>query len=197
MVHKAVVTATGAAGGATGLAGAAIELPISTAIMLRSIADIARGHGEDLRSDEVSLSCLQCVHPEGPTPVRRHEPSWSMPEGHSAKYRRISIRNLRLRTTWQSSRREAARNFSIAKTMVEELLARTRLEMSHIVSALEAVRGLLANVETVDATRDTAAGMIGILNEALVRLRDELDMRQVGNEASNIVELSDQWSYRR
>jgi hypothetical protein len=81
--------------------------------------------------------------------------------------------------------------------MVEELLARTRLEMSHIVSALEAVRGLLANVETVDATRDTAAGMIGILNEALVRLRDELDMRQVGNEASNIVELSDQWSYRR
>ncbi len=67
--HKAVVTATGAAGGATGLAGAAVELPISTAIMLRSIADIARSHGEDLRSDEVRLSCLQVFALGSPTPA--------------------------------------------------------------------------------------------------------------------------------
>jgi EcsC protein family len=66
--HKAVVTATGAAGGATGLAGAAVELPISTAIMLRSIADIARSHGEDLRSDEVRLSCLQVFALGSPNP---------------------------------------------------------------------------------------------------------------------------------
>jgi hypothetical protein len=67
--HKAVVTATGAAGGATGLAGAAVELPISTAIMLRSIADIARSHGEDLRSDEVRLSCLQVFALGSPSPA--------------------------------------------------------------------------------------------------------------------------------
>jgi hypothetical protein len=67
--HKAVVTATGVAGGATGLAGAAVELPISTAIMLRSIADIARSHGEDLRSDEVRLSCLQVFALGSPSPA--------------------------------------------------------------------------------------------------------------------------------
>jgi hypothetical protein len=67
--HKAIVTATGAAGGATGLAGAAVELPISTAIMLRSIADIARSHGEDLRSDEVRLSCLQVFALGSPSPA--------------------------------------------------------------------------------------------------------------------------------
>src|SRR5258708_1274842 len=67
--HKAVVTATGAAGGATGLAGAAVELPISTAIMLRSIADIARSHGEDLRSNEVRLSCLQVFALGSPSPA--------------------------------------------------------------------------------------------------------------------------------
>jgi hypothetical protein len=67
--YKAVVTATGAAGGATGLAGAAVELPISTAIMLRSIADIARSHGEDLRSDEVRLSCLQVFALGSPSPA--------------------------------------------------------------------------------------------------------------------------------
>jgi hypothetical protein len=67
--HKAMVTATGAAGGATGLAGAAVELPISTAIMLRSIADIARSHGEDLRSNEVRLSCLQVFALGSPSPA--------------------------------------------------------------------------------------------------------------------------------
>jgi hypothetical protein len=66
--HKAIVTATGAAGGATGLAGAAVELPISTAIMLRSIAEIARSHGEDLRSNEVQLSCLQVFALGSPNP---------------------------------------------------------------------------------------------------------------------------------
>src|SRR5260221_14615010 len=67
--HKAIVTATGAAGGATGLAGAAVELPISTAVMLRSIADIARSHGEDLRSDEVRVSCLQVFALGSPSPA--------------------------------------------------------------------------------------------------------------------------------
>jgi hypothetical protein len=67
--HKAIVTATGAAGGAAGLAGAAVELPISTAIMLRSIADIARSHGEDLRSNEVRLSCLQVFALGSPSPA--------------------------------------------------------------------------------------------------------------------------------
>src|SRR5262249_56863147 len=47
ILHKALVTASGAAGGAFGLATLPIELPISTIVMLRSIADIARAEGED------------------------------------------------------------------------------------------------------------------------------------------------------
>lgn len=75
----------------------------------------------------------------------------------------------------------------IAKMMVEELLARTRLEMSHIVAALDAVRSILAKVEAADATRDTAGAMIGLISEAVMRLRDDLDMRQAADDASNIV----------
>ena len=41
-LHKAGAGLTGAVGGFFGLAALAIELPISTGIMLRSIADIAR-----------------------------------------------------------------------------------------------------------------------------------------------------------
>ena len=47
-LHKALVVATGAGGGAFGLPALAIELPVSTTIMLRSIAAIARSQGEDL-----------------------------------------------------------------------------------------------------------------------------------------------------
>ncbi len=57
--HKALATASGAAGGAFGLAMLPIELPISTVIMLRSIAEIARSEGEDLSDPEAALACVQ------------------------------------------------------------------------------------------------------------------------------------------
>ena len=57
--HHLAVTAAGAAGGAFGLAGLIAELPISTILMLRSIADIARTEGEDLADMESRLSCLE------------------------------------------------------------------------------------------------------------------------------------------
>ena len=49
-LHRMLATASGAAGGTFGLAALPVELPVSTTIMLRSIADIARSEGEDLRS---------------------------------------------------------------------------------------------------------------------------------------------------
>ena len=36
-----------------------LELPVSTIIMLRSIADIAQNEGEDLSEPEAALSCMQ------------------------------------------------------------------------------------------------------------------------------------------
>jgi hypothetical protein len=59
LLHKALATASGAAGGAFGLAGLPIELPVSTIIMLRSIADIARSEGEHLSDPDTALSCVQ------------------------------------------------------------------------------------------------------------------------------------------
>ena len=45
-MHKSLAVLAGAAGGAFGFSGLTVELPFSTTIMLRSIADIARGEGE-------------------------------------------------------------------------------------------------------------------------------------------------------
>jgi hypothetical protein len=58
-MHKLMVGASGGLGGALGFATMAIELPISTAIMLRSIADIARSEGHDLKDITVRLNCLE------------------------------------------------------------------------------------------------------------------------------------------
>jgi hypothetical protein len=58
-LHKALGATSGAVGGSFGLAALPIELPISTVIMLRSIGDIARAEGEDLRDPETAVNCLQ------------------------------------------------------------------------------------------------------------------------------------------
>lgn len=57
-LHSAAVALTGAAGGAFGLAGLAVELPVSTTVMLRSIADIGRANGENLAEPGSQLACL-------------------------------------------------------------------------------------------------------------------------------------------
>lgn len=66
--HKIAAGATGAVGGLFGLSALAIELPVSTTIMLRSIADIARSEGEDLRHSESRLQCLQVLALGGKLP---------------------------------------------------------------------------------------------------------------------------------
>ncbi|HEX9390460.1 MAG TPA: EcsC family protein [Usitatibacteraceae bacterium] len=57
-LHKFAVAATGAMGGVFGLAALAVELPVSTTIMLRSIADIAKSEGENIQFIDTKLACL-------------------------------------------------------------------------------------------------------------------------------------------
>lgn len=59
LLHRRLAAASGAVGGAIGLASLPIELPVSTTIMLRSIADIARLEGENLAEPETALACLE------------------------------------------------------------------------------------------------------------------------------------------
>jgi hypothetical protein len=58
-LHRALVTASGAIGGAFGLVTLPVELPVATTLILRSIAEIARAEGEDLSDPEAALACLE------------------------------------------------------------------------------------------------------------------------------------------
>ena len=58
-LHKFLVAASGGVGGAFGLPALAVELPVTTVIIFRSIADIARSEGENIQNMEARLACLE------------------------------------------------------------------------------------------------------------------------------------------
>jgi hypothetical protein len=60
-LHKFAVAGTGAVGGFFGLPGLLVELPLTTATMLRSIADIARSEGESPRHEGTRLACIEVL----------------------------------------------------------------------------------------------------------------------------------------
>src|ERR1700751_216928 len=60
--RRATPLLAGLGGGVSGFFGFAalpIELPLTTTLMLRAIADIARHHGEDLSTLEARLACVE------------------------------------------------------------------------------------------------------------------------------------------
>ena len=57
--HTLMTATSGAVGGFFGLPGLVFEMPVSTTLMLHSIAEIARSHGENLDDPEAALSCLE------------------------------------------------------------------------------------------------------------------------------------------
>ena len=65
-LHSGLACTSGAIGGAFGLAALAIELPVSTTIMLRAIAAIAQEEGENLTNPRTGLACLEVFALGGP-----------------------------------------------------------------------------------------------------------------------------------
>ncbi|MCI0756738.1 EcsC family protein [Teichococcus vastitatis] len=65
-MHRGLAMASGAAGGAFGLAGTLVELPVSTTLLLRQIAVEAAAAGEDPRLPETGAECLKVFALGGP-----------------------------------------------------------------------------------------------------------------------------------
>jgi hypothetical protein len=62
LLHKVAAAGSGAVGGTFGLATLPIELPISTTLILRSIAEIARHEGEDLSNPKRLWPAFRSSH---------------------------------------------------------------------------------------------------------------------------------------
>ncbi|MDB5697107.1 MAG: hypothetical protein JWN21_2650 [Sphingomonas bacterium] len=64
--HRAATAVTGAIGGLGGIATTIAELPVTTTLILRSIQEVARGHGEDLADPDVRAACIAVFGLGGP-----------------------------------------------------------------------------------------------------------------------------------
>lgn len=65
-MYKALVMMSGAGGGAAGLPGLLVELPTTTMLFFRSIADIARAMGHDLTDPRIQAVCFEAFAYGGP-----------------------------------------------------------------------------------------------------------------------------------
>lgn len=66
-LHAGACIGVGAVGGFFGVAGLLVELPLTTGIILRSIADIARAQGESPSDEQTQLACLEVFALGGPS----------------------------------------------------------------------------------------------------------------------------------
>ena len=67
-LHKLIVASSGVAAGAVGPYSLIVELPFSTCVILRSIADIARSEGHDISLVQTKLACLEVLALGGKSP---------------------------------------------------------------------------------------------------------------------------------
>ena len=65
-LNRLVSSISGAVSGFAGLPGLLVDIPVTTTLMLRSIAEIAHEHGEDIASEEGRRACLEVLAQGGP-----------------------------------------------------------------------------------------------------------------------------------
>lgn len=85
--HKIAVGTTGGISGFFGLGALVVELPVSTIIMLRSIADIARSEGESIGSPDTQIACMEVfAFGGGKNPNGAYESTYFMTRAALASY---------------------------------------------------------------------------------------------------------------
>jgi hypothetical protein len=184
LLHKSLAVASGAFGGAFGMTTLPIELPVSTIIMLRSIADIARSEGEMLTEPESALACLQVFALGGRTPGD---------DASESMY--FAVRGLLAKSTAEAARYIAERG------LVEEgapILVRfltliagrfgvvvTQKFAAQAVPVIGAFGGAVVNYAFIDHFQDVARGHFAVrrleraygkdeIRDAYDRVREEL-----------------------
>jgi len=157
LLHKSLAVASGAFGGAFGLTTLPIELPVSTIIMLRSIADIARSEGESLHDPETALACLQVFALGGGTPG-----------DDAAESTYFVVRGLMAKSTAEAARYIAERSLveegaPMLVRFLTQVAARfgvvvTQKFAAQIVPVIGAFGGAVVNYAFIDHFQDVARG---------------------------------------
>lgn len=155
--HKIAATAAGAGGGAFGLPALVIELPVSTTIMLRSIADIARSEGEDVRLAEPKLACLEVFALGGRTP------KYDAAESGYFAVRAALARAVSEAAEFIAERGLAKEGAPVIVRLISQIATRFGVNVSEkaaaqAIPAVGAVGGALVNLAFIDHFQNMARG---------------------------------------
>ncbi|ACK49927.1 conserved hypothetical protein [Methylocella silvestris BL2] len=163
-LHRSVATLAGAAGGAIGLAGLPFELPFTTTVMLRSIADIAQSEGEDLSDPDVAIACLE-VFALG---SEQQHPADSIESGNALDTGYFAVRVLLAKSITQSAKRFLQNGLTdqaapLLVRLITQISARFGLVVSQKLAAqsipiIGAASGAAINYAFVDHFQTLARG---------------------------------------
>jgi hypothetical protein len=156
-LHQLTATASGVAGGAFGLPALTVELPLSTTIMLRSIADIARSEGEDLKTPAAQLACIETFALGGP-----RSDDDATESGYFA-IRAVLAKAVSEATTYLATHRVAAEGAPILVKLIAQVAARFSIPVTSKVAAqtvpvIGGVGGGVVNGLFIAHYQDMAAG---------------------------------------
>jgi len=161
-LHTLAVAATGAVGGAFGFAALAAELPASTAIMMRSIADIARSEGHSIRSPRIQLACVEVFALGGPG---------SGDDGAESGY--FAVRAALAKAVTEAAEHLAARGLTteaapaivgfVAKVAARFGIPVTEKVMAQSVPIIGAAGGAMLNILFIKHFQDMARGHFTVL----------------------------------
>ena len=156
-IHKALVAASGAWGGAMGIAGLALELPVSTGLIFRSILEIAREQGEDITEVQTLVEALTVFALGG---------SSTLDDGTETGY--FAIRGVLAKAVTEATAHVAARGLSREAApplirLLTQIASRfsvqvTEKSAAQLVPIIGAVGGASINVAFMTHFQDMARG---------------------------------------
>jgi len=156
-IHKLACATVGGTGGFFGLSALAVELPFSTTIMLRSIADIAHSEGANINTTETALECMSVFAFGGPLIEND-----TMDSGYYATRIALAetIKNATKYITKEGLKKEAA---PIVVKLITEISSKFGIQVSQKITAqaipvVGAVSGALLNTIFIDHFQDKARG---------------------------------------
>ena len=157
ITHKLMAGASGAIGGAAGLAGLSIELPISTVVMVRSIADIARSEGESLSDPALGPEIMAVFALGGPST-----------QDDAAETGYYAVRNVLARTISEATAAIAAKGLSATEgptlaRLIAVIAARFEIQVTQkaaaqLVPVIGGIAGAAINTLFIDHFQDMARG---------------------------------------
>ena len=155
--HKLGAAASGGVGGFFGLGALAVELPVSTTLMLRAIADIARGEGESIASAGTRVACLEVFALGGRT---------GSDDGAESGYfavRAALAKSVTDATQFLAAHHVAAEGAPVMVQLITRIAKRfgadvTSKAAAQAVPAIGAVGGAAINLAFIDHFQDMARG---------------------------------------